>query len=723
MPRNLPDLALRTSGDVYRVEAQADGKWIVSGSFYEVGDAPATNLARLDADGSLDAGWVPPITVPLDAVAVSPDSLYVAPWTSGVFKIPLSGNGDVDTAFWFDDSTSIATLAVDGGFLYVATYDGDVQRYDAATGNHDGSWTCAASGHLLIADHAGHLYVDQRRIDIADGALDPHWNAPTIAPGAYATALGRDGYLYVASHGAIGAGGIEGLARLRVDRGGAIDSAWRPVAVGDAADSSFDAILANGDGTVVVAGKFDRLGGGAHANLARLVGADGSADPTWSGHSDGEVTSLAMGPANSIVAAGTFTSIGNTPRASIARLSPNGIPDPAFVAALYAQAQVFAIAPDPAHGHTYVGGAFDWAGTERHRNILRLNHDGSLDSTWTPGTDAPRDAMWFTGGVHAIAVAANDVIVGGRFSRVDDVERHGIARLGQAAPGALDAGWNPDVRGNSFEASSEAEITAIALDAQGRALIGGNFTTVGGQPQAMLARLDAGGALDPAWRPDPYYPVLRIAYGGDALYFISFDDRTSRTYASKVRLDDDAFDDAWDQAAQGALQQVSDIVFADGRVFVSASADGFGLSRVYRLSAATGSVDSAWNPPTTCRTWRIAVDDAGAVYAGGNIPEGLDSRACLQRVHADGTLDDGFAPAWSSGSLLQALAVGEGGITFVGGSFGSISNVPRHSLAAFGADAIAVPTHPRSRPWPPGRPAMCAACASNAESAARHRRR
>jgi uncharacterized delta-60 repeat protein len=692
-PRDLPDLGLRTSGYAYQLATQTDGRLIVAGAYYEVGNARATNLARLNVDGSLDAGWSPTVQAAITAIAVSTGSdLYVATWPSAIVKISLTGTGTSDATFWFSNnfSETVYALAVDANFLYAANASGEVRRYDATTGNRDFSWTCAAAGSHLIPDHAGHMYVDARRVNLSDGTLDANWTVPAIDYGLTATALGSDGYLYVGSYYAIGAGGIEGLARLQVNSHGAIDDTWHPVSPGDAANSLFNAILPLDDGSVVVGGVFDRLGGGTRRNLARLDGIHGNVDASWHADVDSDVMTLSVGPSNSIFIGGYFTTIAGTPRASVARLATNGTTDISFAGGLYAGATVAAITPDPAHGRTYVGGQFDWAGDQPHRNILRFDDDGGIDSTWTPATDSPSGPPFSPlGGVHAIAVSNTDVYIGGQFSTVNGVTRQSLAKLSAAAPAVLDAGWNPHPEGTYANVNEVgSSIDAIALDSQGRLLIGGDFRKVADADQEMLARINTDGTIDSTWLPDPVYPVRRLAYDGDnSLFFIVDELATGRSYPGKVALDSGVFDFAWDQMAH--VSQAYDIAFARSGVVYLATSEPSGTSHVVRLFTSTGATDPTWAPMLDCPVARIAFDNSDIVYAAGNRMAGSEVQACLQRITSEGVVESSFAPSWLPDSHIWAVAVGNGGVAYVGGRFGSVSGVGRRSLAAFdGADSI-----------------------------------
>src|SRR6185312_11003403 len=81
--------------------------------------------------------------------------------------------------------------------------------------------------------------------------------------------------------------------------------------------------------------------------------------------------------------------------------------------------------------------------------------------------------------VTATAVQADGkILIGGEFSTVLGVTRNNIARLN--TDGTLDTAFNPNANERLF---------AIAVQANGKILAGGLFTNIGGQTRSRIARL------------------------------------------------------------------------------------------------------------------------------------------------------------------------------------------------------------------------------------------
>jgi len=117
-------------------------------------------------------------------------------------------------------------------------------------------------------------------------------------------------------------------------------------------------------------------------------------------------------------------------------------------------------------------------------NALLVLNDG--DFTTTP-------ARGVAGVVEAIANApAGGVYLVGDFSSVHGVPRSRVARL--LPDGELDTSFTP-------REGPDADVTAVAVQADGKVLIAGAFASVAGTPRAGLARLNADGSVDPSFDP------------------------------------------------------------------------------------------------------------------------------------------------------------------------------------------------------------------------------
>ena len=136
-------------------------------------------------------------------------------------------------------------------------------------------------------------------------------------------------------------------------------------------------------------------------------------------------------------------------------------------------------------------------------NLVSAAQPGSLDTTFDPGLGVDQPR-----GIFAIALQTDGkIIIGGDFTTFNNNSRQGIARL--QANGGLDAGFDPGTGTDDLVNSIGLQGTNI--------IIGGYFNHVNGTTQNYLARLQSGGALDASYHAGAGAdgPVLALALQND----------------------------------------------------------------------------------------------------------------------------------------------------------------------------------------------------------------
>ena len=151
--------------------------------------------------------------------------------------------------------------------------------------------------------------------------------------------------------------------------------------------------------------------------------------------------------------------------------------------------RVVVVQPD---GKILLGGDFTTlspnGGAPVTRNhIARLNPDGTLDTAFNPNANNT---------VYSIAVQADGkILVGGDFS----AERTASAdRRATASPGSIPP---PDWLIRSTRTRTVI-VDSIAVQADGKILVGGNFFIIGGQARNGIARLDATTGMADSFNPN-----------------------------------------------------------------------------------------------------------------------------------------------------------------------------------------------------------------------------
>jgi uncharacterized delta-60 repeat protein len=150
---------------------------------------------------------------------------------------------------------------------------------------------------------------------------------------------------------------------------------------------------------------------------------------------------------------------------------------------------VFALAQQ-SDGKIVVGGLFASVNGTPSTNIARLNPDGSLDSGFAARSVGGGDLL---SAVYAVAVDGQGrVLIGGDFSTVNGVPRKNIARFN--SDGTLDPTFNA-------AAATDFLVNTIVPQSDGRVLLGGFFNQVNGASRNYIAQLNANGALDSGFDP------------------------------------------------------------------------------------------------------------------------------------------------------------------------------------------------------------------------------
>jgi len=267
------------------------------------------------------------------------------------------------------------------------------------------------------------------------------------------------------------------IARLNGD--GSLDTNFSASVT--AGEPTIHSLAVQPDGKVLIGGMFFGINGATRIRLAR-VNADGTLDSNFVASATGSqsfttVSHLALQTNSQIVLAGSFESVNGAPRTNIARLNSNGTLDTSFTAGTDASPNALALQTD---GRILIGGAFSTVNGQLHDHIACLNTNGALDTNFLAITD---------GNVDSFAIQPDGkVLIAGNFNTVNSQSRHHIARLNPN--GGLDSGFQNGMAG------ADSYVGCVAYDPAGKVLVGGQFAAVNGVGRANVARLNTNGALD-----------------------------------------------------------------------------------------------------------------------------------------------------------------------------------------------------------------------------------
>lgn len=258
-------------------------------------------------------------------------------------------------------------------------------------------------------------------------------------------------------------------------------------------------IAVQADGKVIIGGGFTSVGVAARGRVARL-NASGSLDATFADpNANDDVYALALQPDGKLLVGGQFTSLGNQTRYALGRLNTNGVLDTTFNVTVFNpppappipsyRVQAILLQPD---GQIVVGGRTTTlllnGQTSTVGFVRRLNTNGVLDGTFTiaGSIDGPVNTLAFQ--------TDGNILVGGQFATFAGQPRTRIARIGPT--GVLDANFNI-----SITPSIGSGLTTLVVQPDEKILVGGFFTAVAGAARTNLARLNTNGTIDPNFNP------------------------------------------------------------------------------------------------------------------------------------------------------------------------------------------------------------------------------
>jgi uncharacterized delta-60 repeat protein len=136
-----------------------------------------------------------------------------------------------------------------------------------------------------------------------------------------------------------------------------------------------------------------------------------------------------------------------------------------------------------ADGKIVIGGRFSAVNGIVRNNIARLNSDGTLDRSF-----AEQEGL--NGQVNALAIQPRgQIVAGGTFSQAGQREIVNLVRY--EADGQIDAEF-----GGGVSPGANGSVFALAVQPDGKILVGGNFNAIFGEPCHGIARLNADGTLD-----------------------------------------------------------------------------------------------------------------------------------------------------------------------------------------------------------------------------------
>jgi uncharacterized delta-60 repeat protein len=285
-------------------------------------------------------------------------------------------------------------------------------------------------------------------------------------------------------------------------------------------DVGLGAAVVRDDHKLLVWGSFSQVGGTNRTGIA-LLNADGTVDKNFmppellAGHRKIEhlpnayIGSVQVLADGKLLIAGEFARADGKPRTTLARLDAGGSLDDTFGRNLKFDGAVDSLVVQP-DGKILVGGAFENINGQRRPFIARLNADGTVDEGFAP--NGGPSSSWTVFILSLALQPEGKILMGGLFERVDGLISPNFARLN--ADGTIDTTFQTtNVSGPVYEVNRQID---------GRIVIAGLFDTVAGRASRKLARLNSDGAIDDTFRsPEPNAEVRDIVTLPDGRLLVS----------------------------------------------------------------------------------------------------------------------------------------------------------------------------------------------------------
>ncbi len=264
---------------------QPDGKTILIGNFTQVLGQNRNHIARLNADGTLDAGFNPNAGSEVRCLAVLPNG-----------KILIGGNFTTISGV---SRVRIAQLT-EGGVLDTANFtppapNGIVNAIMPQT-----------DGKILIGGNFTNVSGSSRLARLNENGFVDTAFVPGISAEVRSILIQQGNILF------------SGLVTGRIDRVFTATGAQDTTFTGSSSASSLDAIALQADGKILIAGN----GGG----YLRRLESNGAVDATFTPTLNGRVYGISVQASGKIIVSGAFT----LPKPNLLRLNGNGTTDTTF---------------------------------------------------------------------------------------------------------------------------------------------------------------------------------------------------------------------------------------------------------------------------------------------------------------------------------------------------------------------------------------------------------
>jgi uncharacterized delta-60 repeat protein len=381
---------IRANDTVMNIDLQSTGKSIIAGNFTTYNNINRTGFARLNTNLTLDASFISSGTnnpgFPIQDLAIQNDNKIIAVGkftgfsggTNGANIARLLPNGGIDTSFNIGGTGITSISGVNSNIVYCVKLlpNGDI----LAGGDFNGYNGVQKNSLVKIKP---------------DGTIDNTFNLPVI--NGYrnivkSIAVQVDGKIIINGFFNLGSNGA--ISVIRILPNGSIDNTFTQ-------------------------GVLNNYNSNEHINL-------GSGWP---------INKILIQPDGKIIVAGAFTKYNGYAVKSIVRLLSTGNIDLSFFRSNGVDNAIYDVILEPTSNKILIGGVFNLFGTTPIKKIIRLNTNGTLDTSFSIGTGTSHSNL-----IPSCPLCKNfvwklkeqldgKIIVGGSFTTFNGLSATNITRI------------------------------------------------------------------------------------------------------------------------------------------------------------------------------------------------------------------------------------------------------------------------------------------------------
>ena len=467
------------------IKRQSDGKLLVSGLFNNYNGNPVLSIVRLNEDGTLDP------TFQLSHENFPATSIYKILIQSDNKILILAGQQ-------YGNPAKLIRLQPDGARDFSYNESTFTQNYvPLCEMQADNKIVIAISTNSQINGVSNNGLV---RLN-ADGTLDASFNSSLIFCTDYGSTSNFTD-LKIDSNGKIVVVGGELFSPscaikhiIRLNPNGSEDATFTPPAEILTGNGYLKKVCILSDNKIIVTGNFNALTGTNNNNYIIKLNSNGTLDSSYSygsGYGLYNLYAMAAQPDNKVV---VFLKSGTLFNGTLVkeafRINTDGSLDSSFdLGPTFVETGGHTFSEDllvKPNGNIIIGGDYAVDGN-LVSGLIEVNSNGVLNPNFSIGT-----GFRGNGYINKIQqLSSGKVLIAGAFDSVNGVTRHGLARLN--SDGTYDTSFGG---GTGF--SLNAILRTFAVQPDGKIIVGGNFNQYNGVQNINLIRLNADGTIDPTF--------------------------------------------------------------------------------------------------------------------------------------------------------------------------------------------------------------------------------